>query len=127
VRASATVLCLGLLLLTSWLAAAPASAAYHGQCGGILSFRDGTNHKIKYAVVTRRSRNCRSARRAMGSYLTRVGRNARAGRCNGSRCTNAAPRGWTCALTSYSARHRGRLADCRRKHVSVQARVWPPV
>ena len=126
-RVTATALLLGVLLLTSWLAATPASAKYRHQCGSILSFRDGTNHKIKYAVVTGRSSRCRSARRTMSSYLSRVGRNARAGRCNGARCTNAAPRGWRCALTSYSARHRGRLADCTRKHVSIQALVWPPV
>lgn len=126
-RIASTVLCLGALLLTSGLSAAPASAKYHRQCGGILSFKDGTNHKIKFAVITRRSKNCRSARRAMSSYLSRVGRNARAGRCNGARCRNASPRGWKCALTTYTARHRGKLADCSRKHVAVQSRVWPPV
>ena len=42
-----------------------ASAKYRHQCGGILSFKDGTNHKIKFAVVTGRSKNCHSARRAM--------------------------------------------------------------
>ena len=126
-RAAVTVLCLGAVLLTSSVAAAPASAKYRHQCGGILSFKDGTNHKIKFAVVTSRSKNCRSARRAMSSYLSRVGRNARARKCNGARCTNAAPRGWKCSLTSYSARHKGRLADCSRRRVTVQARVWPPV
>jgi len=127
VRILAATVCLTALLLTSWPAVAPAAATYHGQCGSILSFRDGTNHKIRYAVVTRRHGNCRTARRVMASYLNRLGRYARAHRCSGTRCTNAAPRGWACGLTSYAARHRGRLADCARRSVKAQAWVWPRV
>lgn len=128
-RRCASVLCLLALLLCGPFAAAPAQAAskYRGQCGGISSFRNGTNYRVKYAVVTSRTRNCRAARRVMASYLDRMGRYARAGRCAGSRCANAAPKGWRCALTSYAARHRGNLASCSRKRVSVTAKVWPPV
>jgi len=127
VRIRVCVLCLGAVLLMSCVAAAPASAKYKGQCGNTLTFRDGTNHKIRYAVTTARRSNCRTARRTAASYLNRVGRYARAGRCSSARCANAAPRGWRCSLTTYAARHKGRLADCTRRRVSVQARVWPPV
>lgn len=128
-RLSLSLLCVGVLLLTSWFAAASASASarYSGQCGGLQSFKNGTNYKVRYAVVTTRRRDCRRARATMRSYLDRMGRYARAGKCSGARCTNASPRGWSCALTSYAARRRGRLADCRRGRVKAQAKVWPPV
>ena len=129
-RGSAVILCVGALAsaLTLCLPVATASAKYGGQCGGLLSFSNFDNQNVRYAVVTLRPGDCRRGRRAMKSYLNRMGRYARSNRCSGTGCVNAAPRGWGCGLASYADRkYPGVIARCERRRITVSAMVWPPM